>query len=47
MSREAELEAILRAAPSLMTVMEKARALDLPDWILFSGAIYQLSLIHI
>ncbi len=47
MSREAELEAILRAAPSLMTVMEKARALDLPDWILFSGAIYQRVLNHL
>lgn len=35
------LEAILRAAPSLMQVMETARELDLPDWLLFSGAIYQ------
>jgi hypothetical protein len=41
MSREAELEAILRATPSLMAVMETARALDLPDWLIFSGAIYQ------
>jgi hypothetical protein len=41
MSREAELEAILRDTPSLMQVMETARALDLPDWLIFSGAIYQ------
>lgn len=41
MNREAELEAILRAAPSLMTVMGAARDLDLPDWLIFSGAIYQ------
>lgn len=37
----ARLEAILRAAPTLMQVMETARELDLPDWLLFSGAIYQ------
>jgi hypothetical protein len=47
MSREAELEAILRAAPSLMTVMETARVLDLPDWLIFSGAIYQRVLNHL
>jgi hypothetical protein len=47
MSREAELEAILRAAPSLMTVMQTARALDLPDWLIFSGAIYQRVLNHL
>jgi hypothetical protein len=40
--REAgRLEAILRGAPRLMQVLETARALDLPDWMLFSGAIYQ------
>ena len=37
----ARLEAILRAAPSLMQVLETARDLDLPDWLLFSGAVYQ------
>ena len=42
-----ELEAILRAAPSLMAVMETARALDLPDWLIFSGAIYQRVLNHL
>ncbi|WP_369061123.1 nucleotidyltransferase family protein [Caulobacter sp. 73W] len=35
------LEAILRATPRLMQVMETARGLDLPDWLVFSGAIYQ------
>jgi uncharacterized protein len=43
----ARLEAILRAAPSLMQVMETARALDLPDWLIFSGAIYQRVLNHL
>jgi len=43
----ARLETILRAAPSLMQVMETARELDLPDWLLFSGAIYQRALNHL
>lgn len=47
MNREAELEAILRAAPSLMAVMEQVAELDLPDWILFSGAVYQRVLNHL
>ncbi len=38
------LEAILRRAPNLMLVLETARALNLPDWLLFSGAIYQRAL---
>jgi hypothetical protein len=38
---EARLEAILRAAPSLMQVLETARRLDLPDWLVVSGAVYQ------
>ncbi len=38
---DTRLDAIVRAAPSLMTVLETARELDLPDWLLFSGAIYQ------
>jgi hypothetical protein len=37
----AVVEAHLRASPRLMTVLETARALDLPDWLMFSGAIYQ------
>ncbi len=38
---EARLEAILRATPRLMQVLETARALALPDWLVFSGAVYQ------
>jgi len=44
---EARLEAILRAAPSLMAVLERARDLDLPDWLVVSGAIYQRVLNHL
>ncbi len=39
--QKSRLEAILRATPQLMQVMETARTLDLPDWLIFSGAIYQ------
>jgi hypothetical protein len=38
---EARLEEIVRASPSLMQVLERARDLDLPDWLIFSGAVYQ------
>jgi hypothetical protein len=38
---EARLAAILTQAPGLMAVLQTARALDLPDWMVFSGAIYQ------
>lgn len=41
MSLEARLEAILRASPSLMQAMTKARDLALPDSMIVSGAIYQ------
>lgn len=44
---EARLEAILRAAPALMQVLETARRLDLPDWLIFSGAVYQPVLNHL
>lgn len=44
---EQRLEAILRASPSLMQVLRTARDLDLPDWMLFSGAIYQRALNHL
>lgn len=51
MSAEPELEQrlaeILRAAPSLMGVMKTARDLALPDWMIFSGAIYQKALNHL
>ncbi len=38
---EARLVDILRASPRLMTVLETARDLGLPDWMIFSGAVYQ------
>jgi hypothetical protein len=44
---EQRLEAILRAAPNLMTVLRTARDLDLPDWLIFSGAVYQRVLNHL
>lgn len=37
---ETRMEAILRDAPGLMRVLQVARALDLPDWLVFSGAVY-------
>lgn len=41
MTQEERLVAILSASPRLMTVMEGLRALDLPDWRLASGCVYQ------
>jgi len=41
------LEAIVRAAPTLMAVLETVRALDLPDPLIFSGAVYQRVLNHL
>ena len=38
---EDRLRAILRANPTVMSVLRVARGLDLPDWLLFSGAVYQ------
>jgi len=38
---EERLKGILRATPTLMRVMTVARELDLPDWLVFSGAVYQ------
>ena len=43
----ARLETIVRAAPRLMQVLLKARDLDLPDWLIMSGAIYQPVLNHL
>ena len=43
----ARLEAILRDAPSLMRVLETARDLDLPDWLVVSGAVYQRVFNHL
>ena len=44
---EQRLEDILRATPSLMQVLRTARELDLPDWLVFSGAVYQPVLNHL
>lgn len=41
------LTAIVRAAPSLMQVLRTVRALDLPDWLVMSGAVYQRVLNHL
>ena len=37
----ARLEAIVRASPRVMTVLEGLRALELPDHWLASGGVYQ------
>ena len=37
----AQLEAVIRANPVLMGVMETARTLHMPDWLIVSGAAYQ------
>lgn len=44
---EARLDAIVRACPSLMRVLTTARDLQLPDWLIFSGAVYQRALNHL
>jgi hypothetical protein len=41
------LKHILRQAPRLMRVLEVARTFDLPDWLIFSGAVYQPVLNHL
>jgi hypothetical protein len=41
------LTAILRATPLLMHVIQTARDLGLPDWLVFSGAVYQPVLNHL
>ena len=38
---EQRLEAIVRGSDSLMTVLRLTRDLDLPDWLIVSGAVYQ------
>ena len=43
----ARLTGIIRAAPSLMRVLTTVRALDLPDWLVMSGAVYQRVLNHL
>src|SRR3984893_10470138 len=53
MSRQSQSElrerltAILRATPPLMRVLSVARHLNLPDWLVFSGAVYQPVLNHL
>ena len=44
---EAQLEAILRRSQPLMQVLTTLRGLDLPDWLVFSGAVYQRVLNHL
>src|SRR4029077_6709189 len=41
------LSAILTATPPLMQVLSVARHLSLPDWLVFSGAVYQPVLNHL
>jgi hypothetical protein len=41
MSLERRLVQAVRASPILMRVLQGVRALDLPDWRMVSGAIYQ------
>jgi hypothetical protein len=38
---EGRLEGIVRGSATLMQVLERARDLNLPDWLIFSGAVYQ------
>ena len=39
--------AVLRSSPLLMRVMRTLREIDLPDWLVFSGAVYQPILNHL
>jgi uncharacterized protein len=41
------LTAIMRATPPMMQVLSVARRLYLPDWLVFSGAVYQPVLNHL
>lgn len=41
------LTAILWATPSLIRVLRTARNLELPDWLVFAGAVYQPVLNHL
>ena len=41
------LTGILRATSALMRVLRTARKLNLPDWLVFSGAVYQPVLNHL
>jgi uncharacterized protein len=41
------ITAIMRATPPMMQVLSVARRLYLPDWLVFSGAVYQPVLNHL
>ena len=41
------LSEIVRTTPPLMSVLSLARGLCLPDWLVFSGAVYQPVLNHL
>jgi hypothetical protein len=41
LSQSERLDAIVRASPRVMRVLEIARELNLPDWRIVSGAVYQ------
>ena len=41
MSPEARLEVVVRRSEPLMHVLRTLAKIDLPDWLIFSGAIYQ------
>ena len=47
MTLERQLDAILRRSEPTMRVLRTARTLALPDWLLFSGAVYQRVLNHL
>lgn len=47
MNHEAELVAILRRSEPMMHVLTTLARLDLPDWMVFSGAVYQRVLNHL
>ena len=46
-ANESELRERLTATPPLMQVLLVARHLRLPDWLVFSGAVYQPVLNHL
>jgi hypothetical protein len=41
------LTSMMLATPSIMQVLKTVRELELPDWLLFSGAVYQPVLNHL
>jgi hypothetical protein len=47
LQEQQDLIRILRETSSLMRFLRTARSLALPDWLVFSGAIYQPVLNHL